>query len=400
MAQNLMITMAKALAKGKLGIGTLTGLERFLLAQMTLPDRVPTLLAATNVEPQLIDPAYTYTRLARSTEANLELFGRVKERFPFDVITTPTWLGLMITGVVELGVEFAIVDERVSYPAHHPIQTIADVERIRPLAEPAGYFKMTLDIYRAAQHTYTDTLITYPNDGPWDLAMLLRGDKYLPRDFRIHKDYVETDDPARKEKIRKHGDPDLWPAIMELTTEISVQNFKHARAHGLNMLGAIMVDQFATKPVLSIEDYVQYVLPYEQRAWEALDGKVGLMYVVTSPQELEKLLEHPTLGKLLGSFGYTNYIFPVTPEGLTLPEYDEPMLALAKANGKTYNYIVHGKFLRDATGQELEAAVKRICELATRARSRLMVSVATVAPGTDLANVDLLLATVDRYGRY
>jgi hypothetical protein len=161
-----------------------------------------------------------------------------------------------------------------------------------------------------------------------------------------------------------------------------------------------MVDQFATKPVLSIDDYVQYVLSYEQKAWEALDGKVGLMYVVTSPQEMEELLEHPILGKLLGSFGYTNYIFPVTPEGLTLPEYDEPMLALSKAHGKSYNYLVHGKFLRDATGQEVEAAVKRICEMATRTRTRVMVSVATVAPGTDLRKLDLLLAAVDRYGRY
>ena len=90
MAQNLMITVAKALIKGKLHLGTLTGLERFLLAQIALPDRAPTLLAATNVEPQLIDPAFNYTRLAGSARANLELFGRVKERFAFDVITSPT----------------------------------------------------------------------------------------------------------------------------------------------------------------------------------------------------------------------------------------------------------------------------------------------------------------------
>jgi len=69
-------------------------------------------------------------------------------------------------------------------------------------------------------------------------------------------------------------------------------------------------------------------------------------------------------------------------------------------NGKTYNYLVHGKFIRDATDQELEAAVKRICQMATRMRARLMPSVATVAPGTDLDKIDLLLRTVDSYGRY
>jgi uroporphyrinogen-III decarboxylase len=400
MAQNLLITVAKALAKGKLHVGTLTGLERFLLAQMALPDRVPTLLAATNVEPQLIDPRFNYRMLAESAEANLELFAKVKERFSFDVITSPTWLGLMVTGTAELGVQFQIERDRVSYPASHPIQTLEDVERIKPFTEPSGYFKMTLDIYRAAQRRYGDTLITFANDGPWDLAMLLRGDKLLPRDFRIHKDYVEATEPARKAKIRKHGDPDLWPAIMDLTTQLSIQIFKLARQHGLNMLGALMIDQFATKPVLSIDDYVNYVLPYAQRAWEALDGKIDLMYVVTSPQELEALLGHPTLGRLLGMYGYTNYIFPVTPEGITLPQYDEPMLALAKKKGKTYNYLLHGKFIRDATGQELEAAVRRICQMATEMRARLMLSVATVAPGTDLEKIDLLLQTVHRYGRY
>ena len=75
-------------------------------------------------------------------------------------------------------------------------------ERLKPFTTPSGFFKMTLDIYTGAQRHYTDTLITFANDGPWDLAMLLRGDKHLPRDFRIHKDYVECTDPARKERIR------------------------------------------------------------------------------------------------------------------------------------------------------------------------------------------------------
>jgi len=400
MAQNLVITIAKALVKGKLHLGTLTGLERFFLAQMALPDRVPTLLAATNLEPQLIDPRFNYRMLAESAEANLELFGRVKERFAFDVITAPTWLGLMVTGAAELGVQFRIEGARVSYPVAHPIQSIDDVVGIQPFTEPTGTFKMTLDIYRQAQNRYTDTLITFPNDGPWDLAMLLRGDQHLPRDFRIHKDYTETADPARREKIRRYGDPDLWPAIMELCTRVCIQIFRLARQYGVNMLGALMIDQFATKPVLSIDDYVRYVLPYAQQAYEALGGKVDLMYVVTSPQELEELIDHPTLGRMLGAYGYTNYIFPVTPEGLTRPEYDEPMLELAKRQGKTYNYLIHGKFLRDATGQELESAVKRICQMATRMRVRLMISLAAVAPGTDLGKVDLFLQAVDTYGRY
>ena len=104
MAQNIMLVMAKALAKGKFNPRALNGLERFMLAQITIPDRVPTFLAATNVEPSLIDKKYGYKLLSQSTEANLELFAKVKERFPFDVVSVPTWLGLMLTGVAEVGV--------------------------------------------------------------------------------------------------------------------------------------------------------------------------------------------------------------------------------------------------------------------------------------------------------
>ncbi|MFC1996933.1 uroporphyrinogen decarboxylase family protein [Chloroflexota bacterium] len=400
MARNFALVMAGSLIKGKLRPGALTGLERFMLAQLTMPDRVPTALAATNVEPHLIDEKYNYVMLANSVEANLELFAKVVERFPFDVIMVPCWLGLMLTGVAELGVQFEIEDDRVPYASTHPIQGIEDVKRIKPFTDASGYFKMTLEIYREAQRRFRDTMITFPNDGPWDLAMLLRGDKQLPLDFRIYKDYSETQDPHRREKIKKFGDPGLWPAIMDLTTEISIQIFKLAAQHGINMMGASMVDQFATKPVLGVEDFQKYVLPYSEKAREALGGKVAMAYFVVSPQELEKWLSHPKLGKSLGMSGFTNYIFPTTPEGLSLPEYDQPMLELTKKNKRTYNYMVHAKFIRDATGQQLEDAVKRICEMATQMKVRMMISVGAIAPGTDLEKIDLLLDSVHKYGRY
>lgn len=46
---NLMLTMLKAVAKGKLNPSGLNGLERFMLTQLTLPDRVPTMLGMPNV---------------------------------------------------------------------------------------------------------------------------------------------------------------------------------------------------------------------------------------------------------------------------------------------------------------------------------------------------------------
>ena len=57
---NLILTMVKALAKSKLKLGELNGMERFMMAQIGLPDRVPTMLAATNIEPYMLDPRYNW----------------------------------------------------------------------------------------------------------------------------------------------------------------------------------------------------------------------------------------------------------------------------------------------------------------------------------------------------
>jgi uroporphyrinogen-III decarboxylase len=397
---NLLLTILKANVKGRFNPGALTGLERFMLSQMGIPDRIPTYLAATNVEPGLIDPKYTYSRLTSSADANLELFTKVKQRLPFDVVSVPMWMGLMNMGTTEWGVKFNISDERVPYASTAAIKEFGDIAKIKPPTAPTGYFKMALEINREAQRRFPDTLIAYTSDGPWDLAMLLRGDKELPMDFRIYKDYTESADPARKEKIRKHGNPEMWPAIMELTTQLAIRNFTLAKQYGVNMLGATIVDQFATKPVLSTDDFIKYVLPYSQRVWSAFNGKVGMGYFVPSPRELEQLLAHPILGKSLLTTGFTNYIFPTTPEGLTLPEYDEPMLALARQHKRSYSYIVHAKFMRDATVPQIEEVVKRICLMATQTRTRMMISLGAIAPGTDLQKIDAFLDCVHTYGRY
>ncbi len=393
---NIIVTMLKANIKRKLRIGTLTGAERFLLSQLSLPDRIPVAMAVGNFEPYLVNPKYTYTKLAKSTDLQLELFGEIIKRYPFD-LGVSWWLGLTFTGTADMGVEFTIKDERVPYASKHPIHTIDDVQKIIPPSKPSGYFKTYLDLYKKGPQIYPDNLFIYMNDGPWDLAMLLRGDQQLPRDFRLYKDYIEAKDEERRRKIRAHGNPDLWPAIMEKTTEITIQNFKIAKEYGVNMLGANMVDQFATEPVLSIDDYIKYVLPYEQKAVEALDKKVAIAYMVSSPQKLKRLLTHPILAKLVP---FTNYIFPTTPEGVTLPEYDETMFEMAKEHGKNYSYMIHGKFIRDATPSELEEVIKRICQKATRMQTRASFTIGAVPPGTDLDKLNIILNTVKKYGRY
>ncbi len=97
---------------------------------------------------------------------------------------------------------------------------------------------------------------------------------------------------------------------------------------------------------------------------------------------------------------WSNYIFPTTPEGVTLPEYDRPAFELAKEYKKSFGYIVHGKFLRDATSQEIEALVRRVCTLATKMRTSISVSISSVPPGTDLEKINLTFGYVKKYGRY
>jgi hypothetical protein len=400
MNMSLVSTMLKALVKGKLHVGTLTGFERFLLSQVAIPDRVPTMLVATNIEPYEIDPGYTYERTTQSVEANLELFEKVRRRFQADTILVPCWMGLLTVGAAELGTRWRIDERRVPYPIGYPIQTRDDLAGIAVPSKATGYLKMYFDVNREAQRRYPDTLMYPVFDGPWDLAMLLRGDQPLIRDFRLHKDYVETEDPTRKNKIRRVGDPDLYPAILDLTARIAIQHIQLAREQGLDLMGSTLVDQYATEPMLSMEDFIRYVLPYIERVWQAYDRKIGIGYMYRSPDRLEKALECKTLRQGTGMTGFTNYIFPQTPEGITLPEYDLRMLELAKEHRKTYGYLIHGKFIRDATEGELEALVRRLCTLATQARARLSIGMVSIPPGTNLDKIDLVLRLVEKYGRY
>jgi hypothetical protein len=71
----MMPTMGKALLKHKLHLDELTGIERFVVASVTLADHATTFLATTNVEPELVDPGFDYVLLSESVEVNLGLSG-------------------------------------------------------------------------------------------------------------------------------------------------------------------------------------------------------------------------------------------------------------------------------------------------------------------------------------
>lgn len=76
------------------------------------------------------------------------------------------------------------------------------------------------------------------------------------------------------------------------------------------------------------------------------------------------------------------------------------MLELARKENRTYSYLIHAKFIRDATGEQIDEVVERICGMATEMRARLTVGLGAIAPGTDLDTIDVLLDSVHKHGRY
>ena len=97
---------------------------------------------------------------------------------------------------------------------------------------------------------------------------------------------------------------------------------------------------------------------------------------------------------------FSSYLYPQTPEGLTLPEYDRPSLELAKKYKQSYSYFIHGKYLRDATESQLDATVQRICKMAADVRANLMVTIASMPPGASVEKANYVFKLVEKYGRY
>ena len=103
---------------------------------------------------------------------------------------------------------------------------------------------------------------------------------------------------------------------------------------------------------------------------------------------------------LSGIACFNNYMFPQNELGLTLPEFDEQMVALSKKIKAPYNYLIHGKFLLNGTKEEIIAEVQRVCSLAVNEETPMIIGISTVPLGTDLTKVDAILETVNKFGVY
>lgn len=389
-------TIAKGMFKVRLG-KPLSGGERFILASLySKIDRVATLLVPSNVHPKLIDSDYDFVRLTSDIESNLELFEKLQARFPnVDAALPASWLGLAGCGQAEMGTKM-----RIS-PMVEPSPEVYALDRFTldelSLPEMTGYLKNQIELTAAVQDRYPDMNSPPIIVGSFDLAILLRGEKVF-EDFRLYKYFTEADNEELKEKIMKRGDPLYFPRLMDFATKASIKMGKMYKEHGLAMLGMVIVNQYANPPIMSPKDFLTYIYPYVETVWKEFKrSRPTAGYMPPNPQVAKEIADYPALS---GIACFNNYMFPQNEIGITPKEYDEEMINLSKEIKTPYNYLIHGKFLRDGTKKEIEDQVKRVCEYAVEMQAPMALGIAAVPLGTDLSKIDLILNAVNEYGVY
>jgi hypothetical protein len=326
----------------------------------------------------------------------LELFAKLTDRFPLaDAAVPACWMGLAGLGQEEMGTTMRID------PIVEPTPDVYALNRYElddlPLPTLQGSLKMRIELTSEVQTRFPHLTSPPVINGAYDLAFMLRGETLI-RDFSLYRDYTEASDDAMKEKISKRGDPTFFPRLLDFTTQASIVIGKLYDERGINMLGMAIVDQYANPPIMGPQDFFKFIYPYVEKVWRAFKKhRPTAGYMPTSPDVAKEITNYPALS---GIACFNNYMFPQDALGLTPPEFDQEMIELSKELKTPYQYLVHGKFLRDGTEDEIANQVKRVCEFAVELQAPMAVGIAAVPLGTDLSKVDIVLKTVDQYGRY
>lgn len=320
----------------------------------------------------------------------------MQTRFPnVDAALPASWLGLAGCGQAEMGTRM-----RIS-PMVEPSPEVYALDRYTldelSLPEMTGYLKNQIELTASVQDRYPEMNSPPIIVGSFDLAILLRGEKVFD-DFRLYKYFTEASNKELKEKIKKRGDPFYFPRLMDFATEASIKMGKMYKEHGLAMLGMVIVNQYANPPIMSPNDFLTYIYPYVETVWKEFKrNRPTAGYMPPNPQVAKEIADYPALS---GIACFNNYMFPQNEIGITPKEYDEEMINLSKEIKTPYNYLIHGKFLRDGTKKEIEDQVKRVCEYAVEKQAPMALGVAAVPLGTDLSKIDLILKAVNEFGVY
>lgn len=171
-----------------------------------------------------------------------------------------------------MGVSLEIQPE-VGPIIHHPIQTMADVERLR-VVDPEEGVPYVLEAIRRVAAELADgraALLGF-SGSPYTLACyLIEG--------RPSRDYAK----AKGLMLRQ---PDVWAALMEKLTDQQIRYLK-----GQIRAGAQVVQVFDSwVGGLNPGDYAQYVLPHARRIFTELRGLAPTVYFGTGNASLLELM--------------------------------------------------------------------------------------------------------------
>jgi uroporphyrinogen decarboxylase len=155
--------------------------------------------------------------------------------------------------VLGMGVEVELV-ENVGPVIEHPIRTATDVEALR-MPDPEEAVPFILEAVRLVRSELEpeQALVGF-SGGPFTVAGYLVEGKPT-------RDFIHT-------KRLMYGAPEVWHALMEKLTEMSIR-YLRAKVEA----GADVVQLFDSWiGALSLADYVEFVSPYSQRILSAISA--------------------------------------------------------------------------------------------------------------------------------
>ncbi|HEV8636964.1 MAG TPA: uroporphyrinogen decarboxylase [Chloroflexota bacterium] len=244
-------------------------------------------LAACRGDPTDATPVWFMRQAGRC----LADYRALRERYAIlEIAKTPELAGrVALMPVEQLGVDGAVLFADIMLPlegmgvsleiqpevgpiVHHPIRTMADVERLR-VAEPEESVPFVLETIRLIRAELGERAAVIGFAGaPFTLACyLIEG--------RPSRDYAQA-------KALMYRQPDVWAALMEkLTGQMTVYLRAQIAA------GADVVQLFDSwVGALGPGDFARYVLPWSRRIFDGVRGPAPTIYFGTGTAGLLELI--------------------------------------------------------------------------------------------------------------
>ncbi len=178
----------------------------------------------------------------------------------------------IMTPLIATGVGVDLVDN-VGPVVAAPIQSLADVERIRPLDPAADIPYITKSVQLLKQELGTTPLIGFAG-APFTLAAYLIEGKGS-------RNFLKT-------KAMMYGAPEVWHALMQRLVDLTIAYLQTKVAAGVDALQ--LFDSWVG--CLSPHDYATFVQPHTQRIIGALTGTVPFIHFGTNTATLLPLMQN------------------------------------------------------------------------------------------------------------